>query len=462
MLQDPGLGKTSETLAALKILFDKKLISKALVLAPTPLSCTDVWVAEKDKWLDFNHFDMTVLWGPKKEQRLWEDHQIYIMNPEGLEWLLNYTKTKTAKGKVRIDIDLARLKKMDFDVIVYDELSLYKHINTNRYKALKHAIPHFGWKWGLTGSPSANGLLDLFGQCYVLDQGTCLGPYITHYRTKYFHQPNPNDMFSWVIQPGKEAEIYKAISPMMMAMKAEDYLTLPEFVPVNRVLTLPDEAYEKYWAMEENLIVEIKKKMITATTSAVASGKCSQIANGGLYLPAPPKDLDGDQPKYKRQWVDIHQAKVDDLENLVNELQGQPLLVAYDYEHDLARLQKRFGKDLPYIGSGVPLKRRQDLCKLWNAGRLPYLFGQPQSMARSLNLQQAGHHVCWHSLTWNFEIYDQFNRRVLRSGNTHKRVFVYHQIAKGTVDHIKMQSLKAKDTTQRSLFAGLKALAQKR
>lgn len=459
LLQDPGLGKTSSVLAAIKVLQKKKMPTKTLIVAPLQ-AATDTWPGERDKWTDFNHFDMVVLHGPKKEQLLHEDHDIYLINPEGLEWLFDVTKTKTPRGKVKVDINVKRLKDLGFDILVLDELSLFKHTNTNRFKALKIAVQYFGRRWGLTGSPAANGLMDLFGQCYLLDLGRTFGPYITHFRTQYFDQ-NPFNQWDYKLKEGAEEAIYKRLSPLALTMSADDYLELPEFVPVDVKVKLPDPVYEMYYAMEENLIAEIGRKTVTASSAGVASGKLRQIANGGIYLNELPMDRLAKARKSDREWEDLHMCKAEAVAELVEELQGKPLLVAYDFEHDLGRLRKVLGKNVPYIGGGVPTGRRTEIARQWNAGKLPVLLGHPQSIARGLNLQESGNHVCWHSLTWNFELYDQFNRRILRQGNKAKKVFCYRLVAAGTIDHVMLASLKNKDTTQRSLFQGLKELARK-
>jgi SNF2 family DNA or RNA helicase len=185
--------------------------------------------------------------------------------------------------------------------------------------------------------------------------------------------------------------------------------------------------------------------------------KCRQVANGGIYLDQEVQAL-VKLPSTQKKWVDLHEAKLDALEELVEELQGSPLLVAYDFQHDLERIKKRFGKEVPYIGGGVSVKRSSELEAAWNRGELPILFGHPQSMGHGLNLQECGHHIAWHSLTWDFELYDQFNRRVRRQGNKSKRVFVHHIIAEGTIDEVILVALKMKRKGQNALFSALKKI----
>lgn len=460
LLLDPGLGKTSITLAAIKLLKQKKVLDKVLLVAPLRV-CHSVWPKELLKWTDFNGLKAVVLHGPNKEELLKTEADIYITNPEGLDWLLQVKKTKvtsvkTGKTKTKVEVDLRRWKKLGFDTLVIDELSKFKHINTNRFHALKLVLGTFQRRWGLTGSPASNGLMDLFGQCYVLDQGRTLGPYITHYRMKYFN-PSYNG-FSWVLREGADEEIYARIRPLALRMAADDYLDMPKLIENNIKVDLPDNVRQIYDKLENDLIARIDDRIVTASTAGTASMKCRQVANGGIYLD---QDIEAliKLPKSKREWVNLHTEKVDALADLIDELQGSPLLVAYDFAHDLDRLQEKLGKDVPYIGGGVSIKRSTELENLWNAGKLPVLLGHPQAIAHGLNLQEVGHHVCWHSMTWDYELYDQFIRRVLRQGNKNKYVFVHHILAEDTVDDKAMlPSIKSKRRGQNSLFDALKSM----
>lgn len=451
---DPGLGKTSITLAAIKLLKQKKLLDKVLLIAPLRV-CYSVWPKEVEKWEDFSDIRICVLHGPNKDALLKTEADVYVINPEGLEWLLQVEKTKTAHGKTKISVDLHRWKQLGFDTLVVDELSKFKHINTNRFKALKLVLGTFRRRWGLTGSPAPNGLMDLFGQCYVLDQGRTLGPYITHYRAKYFVPSR--DGFSWTIREGAEQEIYERLAPLALRMAADDYLDMPALIENNIYVDLPEKVMEIYDRLEKDLIAKLEAKVVVASTAAAASMKCRQVANGGIYLD-PEVEALVKLPKSKREWVNLHTEKVDALADLIDELQGSPLLVAYDFEHDLDRLRMKLGDDVPYIGGGVTAKRSAELEKAWNAGRLPVLLAHPQAAAHGLNLQEVGHHVCWHSLTWDYELYDQFIRRVLRQGNKSKKVFVHHIIARGTIDEAILAAVRSKRRGQNALFDALKKL----
>ncbi len=451
---DPGLGKTSITLAAIKLLKQKKVLDKVLLIAPLRV-CYSVWPKEVEKWQDFHGLKIQVLHGSKKDEALKADADVYVINPEGLEWLLQVKKTKTATVKTKVDVDLRRWKALGFDTLVVDELSKFKHTNTNRFKALKLVLNTFRRRWGLTGSPASNGLLDLFGQCYILDQGRTLGPYISHYRMKYFVPSH--DGFSWNIRDGAEDEIYERINPLALRMAADDYLDMPTLIENNIRVDLPNDVMQVYDRLENDLIAKLGDGVVVASNAAAASMKCRQVANGGIYLD-PEVEALVKLPKSKREWANLHFEKVDALAELIEELQGSPLLVAYDFEHDLDRLRERLGQDVPYIGGGVNAKRSAELEKAWNAGQLPVLLGHPQAMAHGLNLQEMGHHVCWHSLTWDYELYDQFIRRVLRQGNKSKKVFVHHIIARGTVDEVVLAAVKSKRRGQNALFDALKKL----
>lgn len=454
---DPGLGKTSIVLAAIKFLIKRGIITKVLLVAPLRV-CYSVWPKELEKWKDFHGLRIEILHGPKKSEALEREADIYIINPEGLDWLFQIEKTKTANGKTKVAMDLRRWKSLGFDTLVIDELTGFKHTGTNRFKAMKLVLPTFARRWGLTGSPAANGLMDLFGQCFVLDQGNSLGQYVSHFRMKYFDLGR--DGFTWTLKPGADEQIYKAVKPLALRMSADDYLDMPALIENNIKVDLPDSVMKLYTHLEDDLIAKLDDRTVVAANAASASIKCRQVASGGIYLD-PEVEALIKLPKSKREWVNLHTEKVDALGDLIEELQGSPLLVAYDFEHDLDRLREKFDKDIPYIGGGVSAKRSQELEKLWNAGKLPFLFGHPQAMAHGLNLQEIGNHVCWHTPTWNFELYDQFIRRVLRQGNKNSRVFVHHIVASGTIDEAVLAALKSKKRGQRALFDALKSLRRK-
>ena len=453
---DPGVGKTSIAYGAFKILKKQGLASKMLVIAPLK-PCYLVWPKERDKWKDFNHFRVEVLHGPKKEEALNRDADIYIVNPDGLDWLLGCTRIKLPSGRVAVTVDLKRFKSFGFDVLCVDELSKFKHIQSGRFKALKQVIGTFGRRWGLTGSPAANGLMDLFGQCYILDMGRTFGAYITKFRSQYFVPSY--DGFGYLMRHGAEKEIYDRLRPLVLRLAAEDYVDMPDVVLNKIKFKLPDKAQKIYDELEQDLVAKLDGGVVTASTAAVAMIKCRQVASGGLYLDGRLATMDDPSPKRERKWQHIHDEKTDLLEDLVEELQGTPLLVAYDFAHDLDRLRKRFGKLFRVIGAGSTSAADAETEKLWNQGKLPLLFGHPMSVGHGLNLQQAGNHVAWYSLTWDYELYDQFNRRVRRQGNKHQTVFIHHLMAEDTVDEDMYYALLHKQRGQNALF---KALLERR
>jgi hypothetical protein len=455
---DPGLRKTSITLAALTFLIKKGLISKVLIVAPLRV-CYSVWPAEREKWRDFNHLKMVVLHGKDKERLLKSDADIYVINPEGLDWLLDVQKERLPSGKVKVSVDLKRWKQLGFDTLVVDELSKFKHTNTARFKAMKLILHTFGRRWGLTGSPASNGLLNLFGQCFMLDQGRSLGPYISHYRLKYFVPGY--DGFSWTLRVGADQEIYDRVRPLALRMAAEDYIDMPTLIENNIKVVLPESVMKVYLELENDLIAKLEAGTVRAATAAAATVKCRQVANGGIYIDQEVQAL-VKLPKSERDWVDLHNLKTDVVEELVEELQGSPLLVAYDFNHDLARLQARFGKDVPFIGNGVSPKKSKIIEDAWNRGELPLLFAHPQSAGHGLNLQESGYHVAWHSMTYDYELYDQFIRRIRRSGQKAKHVYVHHIMASGTVDEVMLMILKGKNRGQQSLFTALKSLPRRK
>lgn len=458
-LADPGVGKTATTLAAFKFLKRKGVARKMLVFAPLKVAHM-VWPLEVQKWIDFHHFRVVVLHGPKKDELLQQDADIYVINPEGIDWLLGATVAVNTKGRAVVTVDVQRFKDFGFDTLVLDELSKWKNHASIRHKTLKTVLHTFARRWGLTGSPAANGLMDLFGECYMLDQGRAFGPYITHYRSQYFIPSFSG--FGWTLKAGAAEQIYERIRPLVLRHAAADYVDMPELVEVDRVFELPPKIRAQYDALEEDLVMKIKDGVVTAANAAVASQKCRQVTGGAIYLePEIRAFIDPTliRKAGKRAWVHLHDEKLDLLGDLIDELQGEPLLVAYDFNHELERLQTRFGTakyPVPVLGKGTTAHQMAEIEREWNAGRYPLLLGQPQSMGHGLNLQGAAHHVAWFTPTWDYDVYDQLNRRVYRQGNKRKRVFVHRLIAKDTVDRKMMWALNAKKKGQNALFEALK------
>jgi hypothetical protein len=445
LFASPGAGKTSITLAAFKFLRKKGIAEKMLVIAPLR-PCYLVWPAEVDKWLDFEHLTYTVLHGPDKEDRLDDDVDIYIINPEGLEWLFGAETFTTKTGKKGVELDLTRFKKLGVDTLVIDELTAFKNHQSVRFSMMKQVIKLFKRRWGLTGSPAANGLLGLFGQMYMIDEGRSFGPYITQFRTTYFMQ-HPWMKFRWdvktVANSGVDGEkaIFERLKPMAMRVDAADYIDMPSAVPLRIEVDLPDKARKIYDMMEEDLFALVdagrQKDVVpaTAANSGVALGKCRQIASGGLYPDAGFAVKGFKTVAGVRPYVDLHDEKVKALGERLEELQGQPYLLGYEYQHSLDRILKKF-PFAKYIGSGIDMAEAKKLERQWNDGELPLLLGHPQSIGHGLNMQESSQNVGWFDLTWDYELYDQFIRRVLRQGNKCKHVFIDHYIALDTVDEV--------------------------
>lgn len=419
----PGLGKTSISLTSFKILQKKKMVRAMLVLAPLR-PCYMVWGQEKDKWDDFGKLKVEILHGTSKVEALKRDADIYVMNFEGLKWLSG----ELAKSK----------KPWPFDMLVVDESSKLKSPQTQRFKIIKPMLEKFSRRYILTGTPVPNGLIDIFGQMYVMDRGATFGPYITHFRSRYFYQTGFGG-YEWKLKHGGEKEIQDAIAPRVLQMTAEDYLELPELIFNDIFVDLPPSARKLYKQMEDDFFLQVKDGTVVASNAAGASNKCRQIASGGVY-------------SSDDEWEHIHDAKTEALEDLLEELSGSPALVMYAYRHDLDRIKKLVGKDMPFLGGGVTARQSVEIQALWNAGEIPVLAGHPQSMAHGLNLQQSGNTVIWYTLTWNFEEYDQAIRRIYRQGQKGKRVIVHRIIARDTLDEAVVKALERKGQGQTDLF----------
>ncbi len=428
LLLDPGLGKTSIMYAAFKLLRKLGMVERMLVVAPLR-PARSVWPGEQSKWDDFAGLRVNVLNGDKKDDLLdSEDADVDVVNPEGLPWLF---------AAVR-----ARRKVWPWEMLVIDESTRFKHTQTRRFKELKPHLSKFRRRYILTGSPAPNGLLDLFGQIYILDLGNALGRFITHYRSVYFDSTGYGG-YTWKPKDDAEQRIYKRLRPLVLRMAAEDYLKLPPLVNNTVSIELPDTARRAYDTMEKLLLSVLEDETVSAANLAAAAMKCRQIANGGIYR----DDGDG--------WVNVHDAKTEAAVELVEELNGKPALVAYEFRHDLERLRKAFGKDTPHLGGGVTAKEQARVEAAWNAGEIPVLLAQPKSVAHGLNLQGVGAAIIWHSLSYDLEEYEQFVRRIWRQGQK-ERVVVHHLVGKGTVDEAIMAALAGKDRTQRRLLAALK------
>lgn len=468
---DPGLGKTSSTLGAFTILKKKKMVRRALILAPLRVAQA-VWPEEIKKWKDFEHLRVVVLHGPDKDKLVQQDADIYVINYEGLDWLMGAHVVMKKAWKVidgkrqQVEVPETKYSLKNFnligaDVLVADEVTRCKHPGTNTFKALQKGLGKFARRWILTGTPAPNGLLDLFGQAYVMDQGKSLGQFITHYKSRYFMQVGFGG-FKWEPMPGSQEKIYEALAPYILRLDADDYLKLPEFIEHDIMIDLPPKARKFYDELEtEFLALTDGGELFTAPSVGAALAKCAQVASGALYR-TPIVDDDSGIPMDAREWIVLHDEKLEALRDLVEELQGQPLLVAYNFKHDLFRLRKAFGKSAVCFDDYRTEKEVVALVRRWNAGEIPLLLGHPASMGHGLNMQESSAHVAWFSGTFNREHYDQFNKRVLRQGNTNSHVTAHRFIARHTVEEVMRLALRVKGKNQTALLDALKEYRQGR
>ena len=423
LLLDPGLGKTSISLAAFSILKEQGLVNRMLVIAPLR-PCYAVWPREIDKWEEFSDLRWTVVHGPQKDKRIHDDADIFIINPEGMLWLLK---------------DRTRLEAVGADVLCVDESTKFKNSTTHRFKALRKVVAEFPRRWILTGTMVPNGIMDMFGQIYMLDLGSSLGQYITHFKNKYFVQI-PWDEYNWQEKEGAFDAVTALIAPLTLRMKAEDHLDMPELITTAIDIELPEKIRKMYDDIETEFIHQLEYGEIVAANAAAAGTKCRQIANGAVYTDHP-------------AWMHLHNEKMTALVDLVEQLGPTPLIVAYEYEHDRQRIKEKFPDAI--CVTGLSAKQYQDVEDRFNRGEILMLIGHPASMGHGLNLQGACHHMVWFGITWNFEYYDQCIRRIYRQGQKADRVFIYHIIATETKDEDVAEVLLAKGKTQDMLYAAI-------
>lgn len=422
LLLGMGLGKTSITLTALAALHNTGQAGKTLIIAPKRVAHT-TWPAELTKWDHLAGLNAVVLTGsPAKRLRLRDDPApLHIINRENVPWLVQ------ALGN-----------RWDYDTVVIDELSSFKNASSKRNRALCRVRPHIHRIIGLTGTPTSTGLLDLFGQYKLIDP-SIFGTRITAYRERYF-QPTTyvyGRPVGWEPRPGAQDTIYEAIRPVTMSMTAEDYLDVPEAIFVNHAVSIPPKARSTYDALKRDLVTHINTETIDASSAATLAGKLLQLSSGAIYT-----------GPNTAEWVDVHDAKLDALEDLVEAANGQPLLVAYWYTHDLARIRERFP-------SARLLDTAQDF-EDWNKGLIPIGLIHPASAGHGLNLQAGGHLLVWFTLTWSLELYQQLNARLHRQGQTHP-VTITHLVTQNTIDARVLASLTRKDAAQSALIGAVKA-----
>lgn len=422
VLLDMGLGKTVISLTAIAdLLFDSFEAHRILVVAPLRVA-RDTWPAEIEKWEHLQHLTFSVVVGTPKERRaaLMAGADITIINRENLQWLIESSGFP-----------------FDYDMVVIDELSSFKNHKSKRFQALMKVRPKVKRIIGLTGTPSSNGLMDLWAEFKLLDMGQRLGRFITQYRNDYFlpDKRNGQIIYSYKPMPYAEDAIYRKISDMTISMKSTDHLKMPELVSSRYEVKLSEAEAERYEDLKQELILQLPEGEVTAANAASLTGKLVQLANGAIY------NDDGDT-------VEFHSAKLDALEDLIEAANGKPLLVAYWFKHDLQRIKQRF--DVREI------KSSKDITD-WNSGKIPVAVIHPASAGHGLNLQAGGSTLIWFGLTWSLELYQQTNARLWRQGQTAGTVVIQHIITKGTIDERILKALSLKELTQNSLIDAVKA-----
>lgn len=424
---DMGLGKTSITLTALvELIHNRFEVARPLIIGPKRV-VESTWPEEIRKWAHTNHLRVSLMLGTQRQRiaALNAPADIWAINRENVAWLIQHCG-----------------KRWPFDMVVIDELSSFKSPTSRRFRALRRVRPMVKRVIGLTGTPAPNGLLDLWAQVYLLDQGKRLGTSFTAFRDQYFKPAdwvrNANGALKvskWEPRPGAEEEIFKKLEGLIVSLRAKDWLDFPERVNLEVPVTLPTKARRLYQQLERDLLLPFVGADVVANTAAALSNKLLQMANGAVY------DETGEVQH-------IHDAKLDALEDLVESANGKSLLVFYSYRHDLPRIQERFPE-------ARTLDTPNDI-RDWNEGRIPIALAHPASAGHGLNLQRGGNHIVWFGLTWNLEWYQQANARLHRQGQT-ERVFVHHLVAKDTPDEDVMRALNHKGLTQESLLEAVKA-----
>lgn len=429
---DMGLGKTSIVLSAVKELkYNRFAVSKVLVIAPKKVA-EGTWSKEKDKWEQTKSLRISKILGGEKKRikALYETADVYIVNRENTVWLVDFLRNDWM-----------------FDMVVIDESSSFKSHKAKRFKALSAVITKTARVVELTGTPSPNGLADLWSQIYLLDGGERLGKRYSGFRERYF-EPGPRHngiVYKYNLKEGSEQSIFAAIADICVSMKAEDYLQLPDIVMHEVPVVLDSKAAKAYHELERQMVLELPDNEISVTSAAALSTKLLQLGNGALY--------DDD-----RRVHEIHHCKLDAFMELVESLHasGKSALVFYNYRHDRDRLVAELGKTGLRVRELKTTRDEDD----WNAGKIDILLTHPATSAYGLNLQQGGNHVIWFGLNWNYELYTQANKRLHRQGQK-DRVFVHHLVCEGTRDEDVMLALECKADVQQFVMDSLKARIKK-
>ena len=418
---DMGLGKSVITLTAIRELcLNRFEVRKVLVIAPLRVA-RDTWSAEIKKWDHLKGLTYSVVIGTVAERKkaLTEKAHIYLINRENLSWLIEDSGFP-----------------FDFDMVVIDELSSFKSYQAKRFRSLLKVRPKVKRIVGLTGTPSSNGLMDLWAEFRILDLGKRLGRFITHYRNNYFQPDKRNGMviYSYKPLPGAEEAIYDQISDMTISMRAVDHLNMPECIFNEVRVSLSKEERSKYDTLRDDLILSIGDNEIDAANAASLSNKLCQMANGAVY---------GSSSDSDKTATEIHNHKLDALEDLIEAANGKPVLVAYWFKHDLERIKARF--------KVREIKTSKDITD-WNDGKIPVAVIHPASAGHGLNLQAGGSTLIWFGLTWSLELYQQTNARLWRQGQKSATVVIHHIVTEDTIDELILKALHRKEKSQNSLI----------
>ena len=436
LILDPGFGKTSISLAIISLCLQAGDVHRVLVVAPIRV-CQTVWPVEAEKWSDFDHlnvYDITE-WDDANRTKVLLDKSIQVVciNPDSLKLVLNHP----------------RFAEFGFDMLVVDESTKFKDSTTQRFKHLKKQLYRFKRRLILTGTMVPNGLQDLFGQVYILDNGDALGAYITHFRMNYMYSL-PNQPYTYEMRPGTEPVVYGKVKDLLLRMKAKNE---PELKKVFREVDLPKKWIDTYRELDQKYITVVNEQGIVAPNAASAGMKCRQFANGFVYRTEPDKEktLATGKPQFIRHVERIHDEKIKELIQLVDEMNGRPLLVAYEFQEDAEAIKRAF----PDV---IDLGQVSDSAKVvesFNRGEIPLLMGHPQSIGHGLNLQEACNAVCFFTPIWDLELYEQFYRRVFRRGQKAPIVFVYHIVCRNTRDMKVAKALESKEVSQAEFDAAL-------
>lgn len=422
---DMGLGKTVCTLTAIDRLLSDIDITRVLVIAPKRVA-ESVWATEADKWDHTRYMAVSVVTGSRAQRiaALEAQAHVYVISRDNVQWLVEYQQSK---------------KTWPFDMVVLDELSSFKNPSAKRFKALRRVRPYIRRVVGLTGTPSPNGLIDLWAQLYLVDMGQRLGQYVTKFRERYFKPQGGSGhiVYKWALKNERSAdEIAEAIADICLSMKAEEYLDMPERIDIDLPVVLNGEQMKQYKRFERDLVLSLTDETITAQSAVTLSGKLMQYASGAIY-----------DEEHNTHY--LHDAKIEALAELMEQT-NENVLLFYNYQHEARRIMSDLAMYSPQMFDSTSVVR-------WNKGEIRLLLAHPASTAFGLNLQQGGRTVVWYGPQWNLELYQQANARLYRQGQT-KAVKIYRIIAKGTIDERVVRAVDNKATSQEALLEAVKTI----